>query len=106
MSDVNRLLELKETAQEASECLSRFAYAVDAYLGELPPPEEAGYDLEKINWASAEGPSGPYERTDDANNEHYRALRKDLKEHQGKMRKAGYFIWVFENGVTIGRKRV
>lgn len=107
MSEVERLLELKEEAKKTSESLSRFAYAIDQYLGELPPPtDEVGYDLQRIAWQDAQGQRGPYQKTDDVNNNDYKALRKDLKEHNGKMRKHGFFLWVFQNGITVGRKKV
>ena len=38
----------------------------------------------------------------DSNN--YKALLDDLKKHDGKFRKSGYFIWTFQDGKTIGRK--
>lgn len=88
-----------------------FANAMEAALVSLKKNVEGlaqfkEYDLEKIAWEDTEGPSGPYQRTEDVNNEAYKALRKDLKEHNGKFRKAGFFVWVFENGTTIGRKKV
>lgn len=64
------------------------------------------YDLEEIAWNEAQGEKGPYEKTDDVNNDHYKALIKDLKTHGGKFRKAGYFVWLFRDNKTIGRKKV
>ena len=74
---------------------------IDAYLEKM----ENAYDLDKIRWEKAEGFKGEYERSADVNNPHFKALYKDLVRHNGKMVKDGYFIWLFKNGTTIGRKR-
>ena len=74
---------------------------IKAYLEKT----ENAYDLEKIRWEKAEGPSGPYERSEDVNNFDFKALHKDLVEHGGKLTRDGWFIWLFKNGTTIGRKK-
>jgi len=87
------------------------AMAVDAcneYLESLVPPEARDYDLEKIKWKPAEGPSGNYERAEpeeNAGNPHYEALIADLDAHNGKLTKSGFFVWRFTNSDIIGRKR-
>ena len=63
------------------------------------------YDLKQIHWQRVKGFRGEYERSEDVNNPHFKALHKDLVRHNGKMVKDGYFIWLFKNGTTIGRKR-
>ena len=100
---------MSEKEDLALEVLTEFFNGIEAGIQaarQLIKPHKVGYDLDKIKWTSAEGPSGVYERSEDVNNEHFKALRKDLKEHNGKFRKASFFIWVFENGTTIGRKKV
>jgi hypothetical protein len=97
-----------ESAKESIETL------LDTWLkGELinkpQPPlkkEAKNYDIEKIAWTDAEGSSGPYQRSEDVNSLDFKTLLKDLQEHGGKFRKNGYFLWVFRNGATIGRKKV
>lgn len=74
---------------------------INAYLEKI----ENAYDLDKIQWQRAKGFKGEYERSEDVNNPHFKALHKDLVRHNGKMVKDGYFIWLFKNGTTIGRKR-
>lgn len=78
-------------------------------LIEAEEPKELNYDMAKIPWVKAEGPSGVYEKypaTDgkiEANKD-YTALIKDLAEHNNKLTRDGYFIWLFRDGSTIGRK--
>jgi len=66
---------------------------------------KVGWDASKIKWEQAQGTSGPYERSEDVNNPEFKAMLKDLASHGGKMTRDGYFMWVFKNGTTIGRKR-
>lgn len=74
--------------------------------GSNPGPEPKEFwDPSKIKWQSAEGNKGPYERSEDVNSADFKALLKTLQEHKGKMTKDGYFMWVFANGTTIGRKK-
>lgn len=46
MSEVERLIKLRDSAKEAREGLDRLVYALNEYLGELPPPGEEG--LQKV----------------------------------------------------------
>lgn len=81
---------------------------IDAYinfLGKPLEPQTNAYDVTKIPWVETEGQHGKYEKTDDVNNTDYKALRKDLVAHNGKLTHQGLFYWVFQNGVTIGRKK-
>jgi len=55
-------------------------------------------------WTQKQGAKGPYEQTNDFNNQDYEELVKDLKAHTGKLQRNGKFYWLFENGATIGRK--
>ena len=74
------------------------------------PLQPAAWKAENIKWVQAEGARGKYQRypplgqaaesTDD-----YKALLRDLKKHDGKMTRDGYFIWLFGDSATIGRKR-
>jgi hypothetical protein len=67
--------------------------------------ETQTYDMSKIKWEEKTGAKGPFQKTDDYNSLDYKALLRDLLSHNGKMRKHGYFLWIFQNGSTIGRKR-
>jgi len=97
--------------QELFECLAKLrdgfngmAMALDEVIQKESKAVLKEYDVEKIQWVEAEGQHGKYQKTDDANNPEYKALRKDLAEHNGKISHKGFFYWVFQNAVTIGRK--
>jgi hypothetical protein len=66
---------------------------------------EHQWSPDKMKWETAEGASGPYERSQDFNSLDFKALLKDLAAHQGKLSQDGYFYWAFQNGYTIGRKK-
>lgn len=64
------------------------------------------WNPDKIKWSLAEGAKGPYEKSGDINNLEFKAMLKDLNEHNGKLRCGPWFYWRFENGSTVGRKKV
>lgn len=68
-------------------------------------PEPIRGDPAKVVWTIAEGSKGPYQKSQDVNSSDFKALLKTLQEYKGKMMKDGYFMWVFQDGCTIGRKR-
>jgi len=70
-----------------------------------PQKETQAYDMNKIKWTQAEGSKGPYERSEDVNSLDFKALLKSLQQHNGKMTINNYFVWAFQNGHVIGRKK-
>ena len=98
--DVEMLVKLRDAFRMAGE-------AIDEYVDSQAPKEVTGFtwNPSKIKWENAEGSKGPYERSDDVNNLEFKAMLKDLGEHQGKFRREGFFYWSFQNGVTVGRKK-
>lgn len=68
------------------------------------------YDPERIPWTHTEGKNGPYERYPASQQKpltspDYTNLLEDLKKHnKEKLTKSGRFYWLFEDGITIGRK--
>lgn len=62
------------------------------------------WDPAKIKWTEAEGPKGPFERSEDVDSVDFKAMLKDLAAHNSRLRRDGRFYWVFQNGVTVGRK--
>lgn len=63
------------------------------------------WNPEAIKWEKAEGWKGEFERSEDINNLEFKAMLKDLAEHNGKLTRDGLFYWVFKNGSTVGRKK-
>jgi hypothetical protein len=110
---------MKEASSEpkSSEMLDRIVFAIADYANAIESAivglrenlkelaEFSEWDPDKITWTQAEGPSGPYERSEDLNNLEFKAMLKDLAAHDGKMRLGPYFYWTFQNGHTVGRKK-
>jgi hypothetical protein len=69
--------------------------------------ETAGFtwNPDLIHWEKAEGSHGAYEKSEDVNNLHFKAMLADIADHKGKLTRDGQFYWVFNNGVTVGRKK-
>ena len=62
-------------------------------------------DMGGIVWRPETGSKGPFEKSEDRENPRFQALLRTLQSHSGKMSLDGYFLWIFPNGNTIGRKR-
>jgi hypothetical protein len=77
---------------------------IEKLLGsEVKPKWDWNPDV--IKWEKAEGWKGDYEKSEDVNNPEFKAMLKDLAEHDGKLTREGLFYWVFKNGSTVGRKK-
>jgi hypothetical protein len=68
-------------------------------------PQTAGltWNPDKIKWVKDIGFKGDYEKSDDVNSLDFKAMLKDLAEHQGKLNRDGRFYWTFKNGSVVGR---
>jgi len=66
--------------------------------------KEESWNPERILWKSAQGARGYYEKSTDLNNPDFKELVADLKNHQGKLMHNSFFYWLFESGLTVGRK--
>ena len=116
----HRLLELlyklnehiKNIEQEFHQATSE----VDEFFNWLGPLENGRetpqpWDPSKIKWVTAQSASGKgaYERYPDVGEKgetgDYPRLLVDLKAHDGKLMRDGFFYWLFQDGATIGRKR-
>jgi len=67
--------------------------------------KKVSWSAAKIKWTEEEGFRGKYERSEDFDNLDFKAMLKNLQEHNGTMWQSGYFYWVFTNGTTVGRKK-
>ena len=65
-----------------------------------------GWTPDNIEWETVNGPKGPYQRAQAQKNTDFQLLLKDLQEHGGKIRKDGFFYWLFDRQDAIGRKKV
>ena len=93
---------------EAVEALTALLDALEAGIVQarniLAGPSEA-WNPNEIKWENKQGSKGPFERSEDLNNPHHKALVKDLAAHNGKLTRDGLFYWLFQNGSTVGRKK-
>ncbi len=67
--------------------------------------EKVEQKKESLVWIFATGPHGVYELCHPSSNPEYLVLLKELQDHNGKMRRQEFFLWLFKDNV-IGRKRV
>jgi hypothetical protein len=92
-------------AKENAEGLLNEWLGITQPAGVQKKQEKSRYDMSKIRWEQAQGTSGPYEKSSDVDNLDFKSLLKDVQAHTGKMTVGDYFVWVFKNGQTIGRKK-
>lgn len=96
--------ELYETLAKLRDYHNGIAEALDSFIQAQSKTVLRTYEPDKIKWAEAEGQHGKYQKSDDANNPEWKALRKDLAEHNGKLFHKGFFYWLFQGSEVIGRK--
>jgi hypothetical protein len=68
------------------------------------------WNPEALKWAVCEGFKGAYERYPKEGKkaeaiQDYKNLLEDLKRHNGRLTREGYFYWLFQDNATIGRKK-
>lgn len=82
---------------------------IDGWLtpSELPSQHQGPeiWNPSQIHWQQAISQKGPYEKSEDYNSLHHKALVRDLAQHKNFLIKGDYKYWLFDNGSTIGRKR-
>jgi hypothetical protein len=96
--------ELRDLDQRRTEI-------IDELLSKIGKPildtKELQYDVMKVVTRQTEGPNGIYLKVtaaDNQNNPDYLALVEDLKAHNGKLTRQGYFCWSFDDQKTCGMK--
>jgi hypothetical protein len=103
MSEVDFLVKLRDAACMIKDaCDERLEKMAPAGVQKGAPKN---YDIEKIAWQDAAGDKGPFQKTQDVNSADYKALLEDVQAHKGKMTVSGWFVWVFQDGTTLGRKK-
>ncbi len=108
---------MNEKDREIAEVLVDFATALESacvnlkrYVGDLLNVEDRPvWDVDKIKWIKAQSGKGEYERADAEANKgvvDFDNLVADLKLHNGKLSRLGFFYWLFEQTETptVGRK--
>jgi hypothetical protein len=77
----------------------------NARIDNAEKEQKDAIDLSGIRFVETNGPRGIYERSEDIDNLEFKKLVKTLAEHNKKMIIDNYFVWLFENGSTVGRKK-
>ena len=103
MSDVGFVVKLRDAAQMIAD-------ACEEYLEKQAPVNKASWDPSQIKWQRAQGTKGSYERypaegQKAESTQDYHNLLADLKSHDGKLSRDGFFYWLFEDSATVGRKK-
>lgn len=88
-----------------SVCVNLKRYALELVNDEGKPV----WDPDKIKWEKAQSSKGEYERADGEQNRgvvDFDNLVADLKAHNGRLSRLGFFYWLFEqtSTPTVGRK--
>ncbi len=110
-----------EKEEELLDSLLDFCTAVEAAVVQLKRnlfdlavkanDAKSVWDVANVKWERVQGERGEYERAScelNAGNKDFDNMLADLKAHGGKMRKGGYFFWLFEfsDKPVVGRKPV
>jgi hypothetical protein len=64
----------------------------------------SSFSMAKVPFTDAQGEHGPFQKSTAFDNLDHVALLKYLGEHKGKATLEGFFVWVFGDNKTIGRK--
>jgi hypothetical protein len=68
------------------------------------------FNIDAIEWQTRTGDKGEFQLSDSVSNKDHRALLEFLRQHAGgrlttkDSKGVSWFVWVFQNGSTIGRK--
>jgi hypothetical protein len=71
---------------------------MSATVTDVPP------DLTTVAWKPVLGHKGPYERAVNDNSLAYKRLLNRLQRAGGSFDSNSFHVWVFSDGVTIGRR--
>lgn len=74
-------------------------------VGVAEEKRKFSWNPDAIKWEKAQSSRGEFERSGDVNNPEFKAMLKDLAQHNGKLTRDGMFYWVYKNGSVVGRKR-
>jgi hypothetical protein len=67
-------------------------------VSDVPP------DLTTVMWKQALGRAGPYEKAINDGSLAYDLLLRSIERAGGSFDSNGYHVWVFPDGLTIGRR--
>lgn len=99
-------LEFAKMLSDVRNGLQGVVESIDAYLNFLSQATLGEWNPEKFKWIPQEGFKGPYEKAHYDDTTDFKAMLEDLNKHDGKVTRAGVFYWLFEDGKTVGRKKL
>ena len=90
------------------DCLTMTLDGINKLLEKTEPKQtQPNVDIMKLVTRQTEDKSGYYLKAsaeDNQNNPDFEALIEDLKQHDNKLTKQGYFCWLFSDNKTVGMK--
>jgi hypothetical protein len=104
--DINVWDAIFELVNDVDAGISAFKRRLAVEKGVAMP----SWNPDKIKWEAAVGSSGPYYRYPAEGQkaeatEDYKNMLRDLKAHDGKLTRDGFFYWLFRDQATVGRKK-
>jgi hypothetical protein len=116
---VDRVREMMEKVEHLKEAILIYTDAVDAAVTQLRKNLETEGktreqkrsempDMTKLTWKNMPAPGnpkGPFELADDANIPEHKKMLELISFAGGTLFSGGYIYWVFDNGVTLGRRK-
>ncbi len=97
-------------AEDMLQCLD----AVENAIGRLKRQINKNFGAKdwnpEKNWVEVQGKSGAYQKYPVEGQkaeatEDYKNMLRDLKAHNGRLTRDGYFYWLFRDQATVGRKK-
>jgi iron uptake system EfeUOB component EfeO/EfeM len=105
--ELETVFKLRDALQAAVDALQE---EIEKHNPELPQQTPANFDPEKISWIKTKNRDGePYERYPAYQQQptltvEYTSLLDKLKQNNNKYFYGSIFYFLFDDGVTIGRK--
>ncbi len=96
---IEALVKIRDACTMLSE-------GIDEYINSQAPKDNpTKWVPEKIQWQTANGGNGPYEKAVEQDGEDYKQLIQHLQQSKGKLSRNGLFYWLFDDKKTVGRKK-
>jgi len=99
------LLIERDVAQFKAERIDALLNKVGEAKGYVEAQKQT-WDPKKIEWVETSGTKGLYDKASPQGTDHFKAMLADLKKHERKMTRDGFFYWVFSDSSTVGRKKI
>jgi len=102
--EVSVLVIERDTAQFRVERIDELLNKVGEAKGYVEA-QKGTWDPKKVEWVETAGTKGLYDKASAQGTDDFKAMLIDLKKHDGKLSRDGFFYWVFSDEATVGRKK-